>query len=233
MVYIDKPRIDGAQYVEVENPAEDGLCRINQESGNQPLLLCEGTMNKNNCITTPSLQTISISVLKGNDPETGRLYQSAITDTLDLAGFTALRDAVYALRFPTPQREKFECWGWVPTLYSESWATIKPKDKNKKPFQKFGYHRNGASECRYDELPGGSASVSGRPCVLLTASWRVVCGWRPPFCGAGSRCNRPVCGCPPILPPRFEENRVPKDAYAASRKPAMKVSTLLNSSMVC
>src|ERR1017187_2997939 len=67
------------------------------------------------------------------NPRTGKrqLSMAEITGYDELASFSELRDYVIGLRYPTPQADKLESFGWVPTLFM-------PGDRH--------FKRNGAEE---------------------------------------------------------------------------------------
>lgn len=74
-----------------------------------------------------------------------RLSMAQITGFEELQTFKALRDHVLeTLRYPTPQKHKFETYGWVPTLYGPSERTFQRMDGTS--FTRFGEWRNGAAE---------------------------------------------------------------------------------------
>ncbi len=105
------------------------------------------------------------------DPQTGtrRLVMAEITDYHNLPSFAAVRDHVlYELRFPTPQSNKLESYGFVPALYDSSNRTFTRRADGHQ-FTRFGQWRNGAPES--DALSLFYADVDnadyGRPIVTM------------------------------------------------------------------
>jgi hypothetical protein len=89
----------------------------------------------------------------------------------ELTSFKALRDHVLGLRYPVPQRSKFECHGWVPTLYEPSEKAFKDHTTGA-TFTRFGSWRNGASEADllsvfYADVDNNNPS---RPMVSMEAT---------------------------------------------------------------
>ncbi|AWN42651.1 hypothetical protein DK389_21750 [Methylobacterium durans] len=71
---------------------------------------------------------------------------AAITDFDGFPSFTAVRDYVLnRLRYPAPQANKLESYGWVPTLYTPNHRTFTSR-KTGRSFTRFGCWRNGAAE---------------------------------------------------------------------------------------
>lgn len=98
-----------------------------------------------------------------------RLVMAEITACHDLPTFAAVRDHVLdGLRFPTPQSNKLESYGFVPALYMPSERTF-TRRSNGHQFTRHGCWRNGATES--DALSLFYADVdnadSGRPTVTM------------------------------------------------------------------
>ncbi|WP_144440011.1 hypothetical protein [Methylobacterium sp. AMS5] len=94
---------------------------------------------------------------------------ASVTDVHDLLTFAALRDHVLNdLRYPHPQADKRETYGWVPTAYMPGERTF-TNPKTGVSFSKFGCWRSGAAEA--DQLCLFVADVDnsdyGRPTVTM------------------------------------------------------------------
>lgn len=75
-----------------------------------------------------------------------RLDMRSVTTFEELPSFEAVRDHVLSgLRYPSPQADKLETYGWVPTLYAPSERTFTSRVTGK-PFTCFGSWRNAAAE---------------------------------------------------------------------------------------
>lgn len=73
-----------------------------------------------------------------------QLSMAEITGYDELASFADLRDYVMGLRYPTPQADKLESFGWVPTLFMPGDHTFKRHDGVE--VTRNGCWRNGAAE---------------------------------------------------------------------------------------
>jgi hypothetical protein len=95
-----------------------------------------------------------------------QLSMADITGYDQLNSFSDLRHYVHGLRYPAPQADKLESFGWVPTLYGLSDRTFKWDGKES---VKHGCWRNGAAEA--DELSVFVADVDNanpnQPIVTL------------------------------------------------------------------
>lgn len=105
------------------------------------------------------------------DKTTGlpRLDMAQVADSHDLPSFGALRDHVIVKRrYPTPQANKAETYGWVPTLYEVSDRTFVNRTTGKS-FTKRGEWRSGAAEA--EVLSAFIADVdnadTGRPTISM------------------------------------------------------------------
>ncbi len=73
-----------------------------------------------------------------------RLSMAEISQFEALASFSDLRDHVLGLRYPTPQSDKRESFGWVPTLYLPSERIFRREDGSE--FSRYGCWRTGVAE---------------------------------------------------------------------------------------
>lgn len=73
-----------------------------------------------------------------------QLSMAEITGYDELASFADLRDYVMGLRYPTPQADKLESFGWVPTVFMPGDHTFKGRDGVE--VTRKGCWRNGAAE---------------------------------------------------------------------------------------
>lgn len=83
-----------------------------------------------NDIYTPSphdTPIIFVSFLKRINQKTGLLSQGSITGWKEYADFASFKDDIFALRYPKPQTEKFQCYGWVPTVYLPTDQTFRDR----------------------------------------------------------------------------------------------------------
>ena len=91
---------------------------------------------------------LNVSKLKKiyQDTRSGRprLSMAEISQFEALASFSDLRDHVLGLRYPSPQSDKHESFGWVPTLYLPSERIFKRGDGSE--FARYGCWRTGAAE---------------------------------------------------------------------------------------
>jgi hypothetical protein len=79
-----------------------------------------------------------------------QLSMAEITGHDELGSFSELRDYVMGLSYPTPQADKMECYGWVPTVFYPGDHTFKRSDGGE--FTRNGCWRTGEAEAEADGL---------------------------------------------------------------------------------
>lgn len=100
--------------------------------------------------------TFTISILKGiffnKKTQKPQLSMAEISGYEELASFADLRDYVMGLRYPSPQADKLECFGWVPTVFNPGDRTFNRDDGS-------SFVRNGGWRTGTAEAEGASLSV--------------------------------------------------------------------------